>query len=293
MRLLSISTGVFLATLVTISGAANAQEQGTEAVQEKLEGEYHLTKTTDDKSDIVTAGSVVVLHKDKVLMVGATSTANPCMNTYRDGRITAAKACGVGEKFKKFGRFIPGSSSAPSLMTRNFVSGEKFWVTRIDVRNNGVVFDFFTDAINDTRYIAALMIPFGAFVPSPEEALKVVREVISVDASEDTKDSGGGGQQGAPPGGKQQAAAPPPEPAAPSQAPAAAPPAPAEAPPPPIEPPPPPPADPVEIQVGQTPEQVVAALGQPIKKAKTSTKEIYFYKDLKVTFVNGKVKDIE
>lgn len=293
MRLLSISTGVFLATLVTISGAANAQEQGTEAVQEKLEGEYHLTKTTDDKSDTVTAGSVVVLHKDKVLMVGATSTANPCMNTYRDGRITAAKACGVGEKFKKFGRFIPGSSSAPSLMTRNFVSGEKFWVTRIDVRNNGVVFDFFTDAINDTRYIAALMIPFGAFVPSPEEALKVVREVISVDASEDTKDSGGGGQQGAPPGGKQQAAAPPPEPAAPSQAPAAAPPAPAEAPPPPIEPPPPPPADPVEIQVGQTPEQVVAALGQPIKKAKTSTKEIYFYKDLKVTFVNGKVKDIE
>ena len=157
----------------------------------------------------MTAGSVVVLHKDKVLMVGATSTANPCMNTYRDGRITAAKACGVGEKFKKFGRFIPGSSSAPSLMTRNFVSGEKFWVTRIDVRNNGVVFDFFTDAINDTRYIAALMIPFGAFVPSPEEALKVVREVISVDASEDTKDSGGGGQQGAPPGGKQQAAAPP------------------------------------------------------------------------------------
>jgi hypothetical protein len=49
----------------------------------------------------------------------------------------------------------------------------------------------------------------------------------------------------------------------------------------------------VEIKVGQTPEQVVAALGQPLKKAKTSTREIYFYKDLKITFVNGKVKDVE
>lgn len=80
-------------------------------------------------------------------------------------------------------------------------------------------------------------------------------------------------------------------PAAPQ--PAAPPPAALEAPPPPLEVPPPPPADPVEVKLGQTPEQVVAALGQPLRKAKTPTKEIYFYKDLKVTFVTGKVKDVE
>ena len=44
---------------------------------------------------------------------------------------------------------------------------------------------------------------------------------------------------------------------------------------------------------GQTIDQVVAALGQPLRKAKIGTKEIYTYKDLKVTFVNGKVKDIQ
>ena len=33
--------------------------------------------------------------------------------------------------------------------------------------------------------------------------------------------------------------------------------------------------------------------GQPVKKAKVGTKEIYFYKDLKVSFLNGKVKDIQ
>lgn len=61
----------------------------------------------------------------------------------------------------------------------------------------------------------------------------------------------------------------------------------------PIEPPPPPPPDPTEISEGQTIDQVAAALGQPLKKAEVGTKEIYYYKDLKVTFVNGKVKDVQ
>jgi serpin B len=65
---------------------------------------------------------------------------------------------------------------------------------------------------------------------------------------------------------------------------------PAEATPPPI-PPPPPPLAPKEISLGQTEDVVVANLGQPERIAKIGAKEIYFYKDLKVTFVNGKVTD--
>jgi 3-oxoacyl-ACP reductase-like protein len=62
--------------------------------------------------------------------------------------------------------------------------------------------------------------------------------------------------------------------------------------------PPPPPADapaaePPTVALGQTPDQVVAILGPPLRKAKIGTKEIYSYKDLKVTFLNGKVKDIQ
>jgi hypothetical protein len=59
--------------------------------------------------------------------------------------------------------------------------------------------------------------------------------------------------------------------------------------------PPPPPADqpPANIEVGQTVDQVVAALGQPQKIAKVGAKQIYFYKDLKITFTNGKVSDVE
>jgi hypothetical protein len=274
---------------------AYAQDQGAAAIQKKLEGEYQLTKTTADKSDIVTAGSVVVLQKDNVLMLAASST-NPCRNTYKDGKVTQNAACRTNEKLKKFSRFtshIPGASNVPdSPASRTFVTGEKFWVTKIEVagagKEPGITLGFFTDAINDTRYGTSLFIPFGAITPSPEEALKAVAEVIAVAPSDDKGgDKGGDKAQSAPQGGQQEAPAPS-QPAA-----AAAAPAPAEAPPPPIEAPPPPPADPVSVSEGQTIDQVVAALGQPAKKAKVGTKDIYYYKDLKVTFVNGKVTDVQ
>ena len=70
METIKIFNGV-IALLAALPWAACAQDQGIGGIQKKLESEYQLTKTTDDKSDIVTAGSVLVLHKDKVLMVAA------------------------------------------------------------------------------------------------------------------------------------------------------------------------------------------------------------------------------
>ena len=67
----------------------------------------------------------------------------------------------------------------------------------------------------------------------------------------------------------------------------------AEPPPPPLPPSAESQAPPKTIEVGQTTEQVVAALGQPAKIVKLGTKEVYFHKDLKITFVNGKVSDVE
>ena len=59
--------------------------------------------------------------------------------------------------------------------------------------------------------------------------------------------------------------------------------------------PPPPPADapPPTIALGQTKSQVTAAFGQPVRTAKLGVKEIYYYKDMKVTFTNGKVSNVE
>jgi hypothetical protein len=145
------------AVLVAMSPAANAWEEGSKAtIQKKLEAEYKLTKPTDDKSDIVTAGSVIVLQKDKLAMVPVTSAANPCPNNYKDGKLSVNGGCRTGDVLKKlplFGHTIPGADQAPS--TRNFVTGEKFWLTKIEVRDagkqSGIYFEIFTDAINEVR----------------------------------------------------------------------------------------------------------------------------------------------
>jgi hypothetical protein len=34
-------------------------------------------------------------------------------------------------------------------------------------------------------------------------------------------------------------------------------------------------------------------MGQPDRIAKVASKEIYFYKDMKITFLDGKVSDIQ
>ena len=54
-----------------------------------------------------------------------------------------------------------------------------------------------------------------------------------------------------------------------------------------------PPPEPQQIEKGQTPDQVKAALGPPDKIVNLGTKQIYVYKDLKVTFINGKVSDVQ
>ncbi len=278
MRILA-SLMTSTALLVGMTAVASAAD--TAAIQKRLESEYALTKTTDDKTDIVTAGSVLVLQKDKLMLLAASAAANPCTNTYRDGRLSPNGACRAGDVARKipfFGSRIPQSGNAPQ--SRYYVTGEKFWVTAIEVKDAGkdsvVTMQFFTDAVSDVRYSGALAIPFKEGLPSPDDVLKRVQEVVKVQPSDDAN-GGGGGQQ-------QQAPAP------------AAPPAAAEAAPPPIAPPPPPPADaapPPTVALGQTREQVVGILGEPVHKAKVGIKDIYTYKDLKVVFVNGKVKDIQ
>jgi hypothetical protein len=53
------------------------------------------------------------------------------------------------------------------------------------------------------------------------------------------------------------------------------------------------PAAPASVALGQTPDQVKAALGQPLREANLGVKVIYYYNGMKVTFKNGKVSNVE
>jgi outer membrane protein assembly factor BamE (lipoprotein component of BamABCDE complex) len=50
---------------------------------------------------------------------------------------------------------------------------------------------------------------------------------------------------------------------------------------------------PSEVQMGQTPDQVVAIFGQPGRIVTIGSKKIYVYKDIKITFTNDKVTDAQ
>jgi len=286
-----------LIAFVIIGMPFAASAQNKSVIEKKLVSEYALTQATADQTDIVTAGAILVLKKGNVVMGPATQTTI-YQSTYKDGKVNANFAGKLNNGLTRLGR-LPGAAPPQSPQTRTFVPGEKMWVTKIECKDDGVVFDLFTDAFADVRYRAALKFAFDkhGMMPSADQMSALVGEVFKVQPADDA--TGGDQkdqqqQQQAPPaaarGQRQQA---PPRPAE-----AAAPPPVAEPALAPIAPPPPPVDEPQgppkELKIGQSKDQVIANFGQPEKVVKLGAKEIYYYKDLgKVTFVNGKVTDVQ
>ena len=290
-------------------------------IQNKMLEQFKLTKTTADRSDIVTAGDIVVLQKDGLMMCNTASTF-AYANSYDNGVLTAnqsvngkaiAQAIAVSAAKSYFmskvgmGSGLSGGAADAAhaaqaaqakgtCTSRKFVGGEKFWVTGIVARNDGVVVSVFSDPYDNARFYGDILIsfpvdpaaaaaapapdnakmkkgakasgasgPVARVVPSPDDFMRTMSEVITLDNAND------------------QVAQPAPAPAAEVVAaalPAIPPPPPADQPPPTIEP-------------GQSRDDVKAAFGQPLRMAKFGVKEIYFYTDMKVTFTNGKVSNVE
>jgi hypothetical protein len=207
----------------------------------------------------------------------SSASSYPAMNVYSGGVLALNQQNRIKDSASKWlhglGQTSISDAAKNGCTQRKFVAGEKFWVTGVTLQKDGILVDVFSDPYNDTRYYGEIKFPFQkGSVPPADAFLKTVSEVMTVQPADDK-----GGQTNQP-----------------SNAPAAAPaaPAPAMA----AIAPPPPPADapPPTIAVGQTKDQVTAGFGQPLRTAKLAgTKEIYFYKDMKVTFTNGKVSNVE
>jgi hypothetical protein len=253
-------------------------------VQEKLVSQIKLTKAAADHTDIVTAGDIVVLHKDGLMMCSSASSY-AFSNTYANGVLAANQNNRAKDAAKSFlkGRlpFGGGGTAADAAnngcTSRKFVAGEKFWVTGIGLQKDGIVVSTFSDPYNDVRYYGEIKFPFAkGSVPAVDDFVKTVSEVITVQPPDDKDQAGKGDQSG------QQTQA-----AGPAAAPAPAPMQDIAPPPPPADAPPP------TIALGQTKDQVTAAFGQPTRVAKLGAKDIFYYKDMKVTFTNGKVTNVD
>jgi hypothetical protein len=240
--------------------APTTKAQGTLADQ--LKSQYKLAKVGVDAGgwSVTQPGTVLVIQKGGILGVppayGAIATA-----TFKDGDLHAPNAFTVA-MFKQVSRFL--------------TVGEKVYISKMDIQTKSDKIGFFLiecDACNNVQQpatfkaILVFQFPKGYLeTADPSQVLDVISQVLAPDSG--APDSGSGGQQQT----QQQQQQSPQATASVDTV--------------------PPPAT-ATIQLGQTIDQVKAALGQPEKIVDLGKKQIYVYKDLKITFMDGKVSDVQ
>jgi hypothetical protein len=249
-------------------------------LEDQLKAQYTLVKMGSDTSGtaVVDQGTILVIKKGGILSVPY-SDQNIVPTKYENGAVHSPNSVmmkGIGFGMKRFGK---------EQTTRLMQAGEKVYPSKIAVNlpkdqvDIGIVACDSCNNTSPTTFYKADVIfqfPKGTLATtSPSQVEDTISALLNIDDSAGS-DQGGGGQQGG--GGsdqqannqgggggqgqqQQQQQAPPPEPQ--------------------------------QIEKGQTPDQVKAAIGTPDKIVNLGAKQIYVYKDIKVTFVNGKVSDVQ
>ncbi|MGO8788968.1 MAG: hypothetical protein ACLQVL_16505 [Terriglobia bacterium] len=263
-----IAIAVALVVAASLAGAAVvAQNTAPPSLQEQLEAEYKLAKVGKGPNGlgVTTPGTVLIIQKAGMQGVPLKSLAAVAA-IYSDGALRPpSKKSDIGTGF------LRGVSAPVSgVSSRQLLVGEKVYATKINanlkddkVEMHIVECDACNAGMASSSFKSEVIFQFAkgylakASVPDVEDT---IAQVFVLDTSAPVA----------------QPVQPPPQP----EQPAAPPPAPAQ-------------AEPASIQLGQTPAEVVAVLGQPEKKVNLGSKQIYLYKDLKVTFLNGKVSDVQ
>ena len=268
---IAIALAYTVAALLTAT-VAFTQQPPPPSLQEQLEAQYKLAKTGKGANglEVLVTGTVLVIQKPGILGVPLKSLATaPCV--YMDGVLhPPTKKADIGAGILR-GVSMPVSG----VNSRAFVVGEKVYATKIDIDLKGdkvgfhiVECDACNAGITSASYKSEVVFEFAkgylakASVPDVED---IIGQLFALEGSAPVAQPSQPVAQPQPP--------PQPEPEQPAPAPA--------------------PAQPATIEKGQTIDQVIAALGQPEKRVDLGAKKIYVYKDLKVTFFNGKVTDVQ
>jgi len=253
-------------------------------LEDQLKAQYTLVKMGSDTSGtaVVDQGTILVIKKGGILSVPY-SDQNIVPTKYENGAVHSPNSVmmkGIGFGMKRFGK---------EQTTRLMQAGEKVYPSKIVVNlpkdqvDMGIVACDSCNNTSPTTFYKADVIfqfPKGTLATtSPSQVEDTISALLNIDDSAGSDQGGGdqgGGQQGG--GGndqqannqgggggqrqqQQQQQGPPPEPQ--------------------------------QIEKGQTPDQVKASIGTPDKIVNLGAKQIYVYKDIKVTFVNGKVSDVQ
>ena len=242
----------------------------TVPLEDQLKAQFTLVKMGTDSGGaaVVEQGTILVIKKGGILSVPYAD--QPVATKYQDGAVHSPNSVMMGARGGLMGKL------GKQQTTQFFQLGAKVYPSRVAVnlpKDQVTMSIIACDSCNNvsptTFYKADVVFQFpkGSLAnTSPSSVEDTIAGLLAFDDSADQ----GGGQQGGngndqqgnnQGGGQAQQQAPPPEPA--------------------------------QIEKGQTPDQVKAAIGNPDKIVNLGAKQIYVYKDLKVTFINGKVADVQ
>lgn len=272
-----IEMAVLLVALIVVGITPSVVVAQGVPLEDQLKAQYTLVKMGSDTSGaaVVEAGTILAIKKGGILSV-PNSDQSILSTKYEGGVVHSPNTLlskGLGFGMKKFGK---------EQTTRLMQVGEKVYPSKIVVnlpKDQVTIGIIACDSCNNTSpttfYKADVVFQFAhgsLATTSPSQVEDTIAGLLAIDDSGGGDQGGdqGGGQQGGNDqqggnqgggGGQAQQQAPPPEPQ--------------------------------QIEKGQTPDQVKAALGTPDKIVNLGPKQIYVYKDLKVTFLNGKVSDVQ
>jgi hypothetical protein len=252
-------------------------QSGAPTLQEQLAAQYKLVKMGSDTSgySVVEEGTLLAVEKGGVMGVPY-SDKTILTSKYENGTVHSPNAAMAEARKKLFGHFAQTATEGQT--THLFKKGDKVYPTKIDVKvdKDLVVMGIVAcDTCNNTdpptwsKANVEFQFPKGSLAKaSAGDVEDTIGQLLAI--SDDSQQQGvqqqgqqqGGGQDqggGQQQGGQQQQAQ----------------------------------AEPQTIQMGMTIDQVQASLGQPAKVVNLGPKQIYVYKDLKVTFLNGRVVDVQ
>jgi len=260
-----------LALVVTWIAQANAQAP---TLQEQLAAQYKLTKMGSDTSgaSVVDAGTMMAIEKGGIL--GVPYTDHSVLTTkYEGGTVHTPSGLMVAGKKSILGHFSTTQSEGQT--THLFQKGDKVYATKLDVnleKDTVSMLIVGSDAKADppayNKANVAFVFPKGSLAKaSAGDVEDTIGQLLAIsdDSQQGDQQQGDQQQQGQQQGGQDQGQQQPQQ----QQ------------------------SEPQTIQMGMTTDQVQSTLGQPAKIVNLGPKQIYVYKDLKVTFFNGRVVDVQ
>jgi hypothetical protein len=272
LAMIALACAVVLTELCLTAQAVSLQEQ--------LAAQYKLVKMGSDTSgySVVEPGTLLAIQKGGILGVPY-SDKTSLTTKYENGTVHSPNGLMVAGKKSLLGHFSTTSSQGQS--THLFQKGDKVYPTKIDVnlaKDTVELSIVACDKCNNTdpptynKAEVQFQFPKGALAKaSAGDVEDTIGQLLSISDDSQQADQGQQGNQGGQQGGAQDQQAQQQQQAQqPQQQ-----------------------AEPQTIEKGQTPDQVEAALGKPDKIVNLGAKQLYIYKDLKVTFMNGKVSDVE